>query len=87
MSKINKGHSIWSVNSKQDYLDSACQTLFAKYCLCFTLKMYNFIKKQKAESVRDLSNLLRYDSKIAFQIELTRLGYKEKTESYTYELP
>jgi hypothetical protein len=38
--------------------------------------MYNFIKRLKKDQIKDLANILRYDSKASFESELISLGYK-----------
>lgn len=64
------------IRTKKGWLEELQINLFIKSCFSLSDQMYNFIKRLKKDQIRDLANILRYDSKVSFESELINLGYK-----------
>lgn len=64
------------IRTKKGWLEELQINLFIKSCFELSDSMYNFIKRLKKDQIKDLANLLRYDSKASFEHELIQLGYK-----------
>ena len=64
------------IRTKKGWLEEVEINLFIKSCLNMSDKMYNFVSRLKKDQIKDLANILRYDSKVSFEHELIQLGYK-----------
>jgi hypothetical protein len=64
------------IRTKKGWLEELQINLFIKSCFELSDQMYNFIKRLKKDQIKDLANILRYDSKASFESELISLGYK-----------
>lgn len=75
--------------TKQKAISEVHSAIFCETGLFPCDGMIKFILRQSNQWVNDLANLVRYTStnkRIQFESELTKVGYKESGETFTYTI-
>lgn len=74
---------------KKDAIKEIESAIFCQSGILPCDKMIKFINRQLRVRVLDLANLVRYgkNKRLEFESEMTRMGYKEDGQTYTYIIP